>query len=297
MRDYSKQILPRATSVTYQQVACRARNRPHRDQLRSCAFSPCCWTCWRCCNKRTAGLARFKERCCYGHDVKRKSWNDSLRRTKLFLRLAVRRLIVLEPCRSSPRSRCCVELPERVKPAQVRGAMTAVIRRMIEAPGTFDGQGWLHIGFCGHQPSLAESYISTGSLCLCSAAPLPLGLPPADAFWERTGCAVDFTADLARQIAPRRPRHARCFKSRSSHVASASMRFSRPGVLGAEIVSMFIKPRQSQDGADGGGVLNCRFMKRTRKLPCCYQPVLVAYFFYGSRSYGLSSQQSTYHYD
>jgi hypothetical protein len=62
--------------------------------------------------------------------------------------------------------------------------MTAVIRRMIEAPGTFDDHGWLRIGFCGHQPSLAEGYISTGSLYLCSAALLPLGLPPADAFWS-----------------------------------------------------------------------------------------------------------------
>jgi hypothetical protein len=76
------------------------------------------------------------------------------------------------------------ELPERVKPAQVRSAMTAVIRRMIEAPGTFDDQGWLRIGFCGRQPSLAEGYISTGSLYLCSAALLPLGLPPADTFWS-----------------------------------------------------------------------------------------------------------------
>src|SRR5262245_4342678 len=53
------------------------------------------------------------------------------------------------------------ELPEQVKPAQVRGAMTAVMRRMIEAPGTFDAAGWLRIGFCGHQPALAENYIST----------------------------------------------------------------------------------------------------------------------------------------
>lgn len=76
------------------------------------------------------------------------------------------------------------ELPEHVKPAQVRGALTAAIRRMIEAPDTFDGQGWLRIGFCGHQPSLAEEYISTGSLYLCSTALLPLGLPPADTFWS-----------------------------------------------------------------------------------------------------------------
>ena len=76
------------------------------------------------------------------------------------------------------------ELPEGLKPAQVRCAMTAVIRRMIEAPGTFDDRGWLRIGFCGHQPSLAEAYISTGSLYLCTAAMLPLGLPRADPFWS-----------------------------------------------------------------------------------------------------------------
>jgi len=76
------------------------------------------------------------------------------------------------------------ELPAGVKPAQVRAAMTAVIRRMVAAPGTFDSAGWLQIGFCGHQPGLGETYISTGSLYLCSAGLLPLGLPPADAFWS-----------------------------------------------------------------------------------------------------------------
>ncbi len=76
------------------------------------------------------------------------------------------------------------ELPERLPPAQVRSALTAVIRRVIEAPGTFDEAGWLRIGFCGHQPSLAENYISTGSLYLCSAVFLPLGLPPSDPFWS-----------------------------------------------------------------------------------------------------------------
>ena len=76
------------------------------------------------------------------------------------------------------------KLPGQIKPAQVRSAMTAVIRRMIETPGTFDDNGWLRIGFCGHQPSLAEGYISTGSLYLCSAALLPLGLPATDNFWS-----------------------------------------------------------------------------------------------------------------
>lgn len=75
-------------------------------------------------------------------------------------------------------------LPPRVSPAQARCALTAVMRKMMEAPGTFDARGWLQIGFCGHQPSLAETYISTGSLYLCSTALLPLGLPPTDIFWS-----------------------------------------------------------------------------------------------------------------
>lgn len=77
------------------------------------------------------------------------------------------------------------ELPERVTPAQVRCALTAVIHKQIEAPGTFDENGWLRIGFAGHQPTLAEGYISTGSLYLCATALLPLGLPPSDPFWNR----------------------------------------------------------------------------------------------------------------
>lgn len=75
------------------------------------------------------------------------------------------------------------KLPERVKPAQVRCALTAVIRKMMEAPGTFDANGWLQIGFYGHQPALGEYYISTGSLYMCAAGLLPLGLPATDEFW------------------------------------------------------------------------------------------------------------------
>jgi len=76
------------------------------------------------------------------------------------------------------------ELPEGVSPAQVRSGLTAVIRRSIEAPGTFDENGWLRIGFCGHQPGIGESYISTGSLYLCAVGLLPLGLPASDEFWS-----------------------------------------------------------------------------------------------------------------
>lgn len=87
------------------------------------------------------------------------------------------------------------QLPENVAPAQVRCALSAVMRRMIEAPGTFDARGWLTVGFCGHQPSIAEGYISTGSCYLCSAAWLPLGLPANDPFWA--GPAEQWTAQKA----------------------------------------------------------------------------------------------------
>ena len=71
-----------------------------------------------------------------------------------------------------------------MSPAQVRGALTAVIRRTLEAPDTFDADGWLRIGFCGHQPGVGETYISTGSLYLCAVALLPLGLAASDDFWS-----------------------------------------------------------------------------------------------------------------
>jgi len=83
------------------------------------------------------------------------------------------------------------ELPKEVLPAQVRCALTAVITRQMNAPDTFDKNGWLTLGFCGHQPEIAETYISTGSLYLCMAAFLPLGLPESDEFWS--GKPADWT--------------------------------------------------------------------------------------------------------
>ncbi len=76
-------------------------------------------------------------------------------------------------------------LPESVSPAQARGALTAVLRRTLDAPDTFDANGWLRIGLAGHQPGLGEGYISTGSLYLCSTILLPLGLPVESPFWSQ----------------------------------------------------------------------------------------------------------------
>ena len=75
------------------------------------------------------------------------------------------------------------QLPPELKPAAVRGALTAVVRRTMAAPGTLDAQGWLQVGAVGHQPSLCEGYISTGSLYLCLFGLVELGLPASDPFW------------------------------------------------------------------------------------------------------------------
>ena len=72
---------------------------------------------------------------------------------------------------------------EGPSPAQVRCGLTAVLRRVMAAPGLFDASGWLQPGVYGLQPNLAEGYINTGSLYLCCAFFLPLGLPDSDPFW------------------------------------------------------------------------------------------------------------------
>ena len=84
------------------------------------------------------------------------------------------------------------QLPKELNPAQVRCALTAVIKKVTDAKEMFDENGWLLIGVYGHQHSLAETYISTGSLYLCSAILLPLGLPESDTFWS--GADEDWTA-------------------------------------------------------------------------------------------------------
>jgi hypothetical protein len=75
-------------------------------------------------------------------------------------------------------------LPDTVSPAQVRCGLTAVIDRICGFDGMFDGSGWLQPGVCGYQPELAEGYISTGSLYLCTAVFPALGLSPEDEFWS-----------------------------------------------------------------------------------------------------------------
>jgi hypothetical protein len=75
------------------------------------------------------------------------------------------------------------QLPPHLTPGAVRAALTAVIRRMADAPGTLDGDGWLTLGAVGPQPALREAYNSTGSLYVCLTGLVHLGLPATDPFW------------------------------------------------------------------------------------------------------------------
>lgn len=90
-------------------------------------------------------------------------------------------------------------LPEEAAPNQIMCALTAVIHRMIEAPGTFVQDGWLRVGFCGDQADIGEGYISTGSLYLCATVFLPLGLNPAHSSWQGQ---ADWTSKKAWAGAP-----------------------------------------------------------------------------------------------
>jgi hypothetical protein len=74
-------------------------------------------------------------------------------------------------------------MPQHLTEGQVRHALTSVMKRMFSAKGTFCKDGFLQLGFVGHQPDLADYYTSTGSLYITSIVFLPLGLPADHSFW------------------------------------------------------------------------------------------------------------------
>lgn len=74
-------------------------------------------------------------------------------------------------------------LPDPVKPAQVRCALTAVLKRVF-IPATFTKEGWLTLGLIGNQQAdLADYYSNTGSMYVAALVFLALGLPPDHEFW------------------------------------------------------------------------------------------------------------------
>ena len=75
-------------------------------------------------------------------------------------------------------------LPRNIYPAQVRGALTKVMQRQFSGNQNFNTEGWLICGLNGSQLDICEKEICTGSLYLCCAVFLPLGLSPDDVFWK-----------------------------------------------------------------------------------------------------------------
>lgn len=75
------------------------------------------------------------------------------------------------------------KLPEHIKPGQVRSALTKVMHKMYDGNQNFDDNGWLVLGFNGHQPEIADYYTSTGSLYMATLGFLTLGLPASNEFW------------------------------------------------------------------------------------------------------------------
>ena len=84
------------------------------------------------------------------------------------------------------------DLPPTMTNGQVRNALTRVMKRMFSMEGNFNKEGFLQLGFVGHQPEIADSYTNTGSLYLTSLVFLPLGLPADHPFW--TSPAEEWTS-------------------------------------------------------------------------------------------------------
>ena len=86
------------------------------------------------------------------------------------------------------------QLPQSLPEGQVRAALQAVHKAVWTAPGNFK-DGYLTIGFVGHQPELGDWYSNNGSMYIASASLLPLGLAPTDTYW--TAPAQDWTQKKA----------------------------------------------------------------------------------------------------
>lgn len=85
-----------------------------------------------------------------------------------------------------PLSKLALEntLPKEITPAQVRCALTKVMKRMFISD-TFTKEGWLTMGLVGNKQSdLADYYSNTGSMYVTSLVFLALGLPESNEFWS-----------------------------------------------------------------------------------------------------------------
>jgi len=82
-------------------------------------------------------------------------------------------------------------VPATLTNGQVRNGLTTVMKNMFAVKGNFGKEGFLQLGFVGHQPDLADYYTNNGSLYMTALVFLPLGLPADHPFWTET--ASDWT--------------------------------------------------------------------------------------------------------
>jgi hypothetical protein len=87
------------------------------------------------------------------------------------------------------------QLPQSLPEGQVRAALQAVHKAIWSEPSNFTKDGYLTIGFAGHQPELGDWYSNNGSMYIASEGFLALGLPATDAYW--TSPAQDWTQKKA----------------------------------------------------------------------------------------------------
>jgi hypothetical protein len=87
------------------------------------------------------------------------------------------------------------QLPPSLPEGQVRAALQAVHKTVWSEPSNFTKDGFLTIGFVGHQPTLGDWYSNNGSMYIASESFLALGLPAGDPYW--TSPAQDWTQKKA----------------------------------------------------------------------------------------------------
>ncbi|GAB6008577.1 DUF2264 domain-containing protein [Dysgonomonas reticulitermitis] len=86
-------------------------------------------------------------------------------------------------------------LPKTMTNGQVRNALTSVMKRLFSNEDNYNKEGYLQLGFVGHQPNLADYYTNAGSLYITSLVFLPLGLSADHEFW--TSPAEEWTSQKA----------------------------------------------------------------------------------------------------
>lgn len=86
-------------------------------------------------------------------------------------------------------------LPKSLPEGQVRAATLAAQRTIFGNPSNFGKDGYLTIGFAGHQPTLGDIYSNNGSMYITSESLIALGLPPSDSYW--TAAPLPWTSKKA----------------------------------------------------------------------------------------------------